>query len=50
MLAASFIAIFVIPAMFYLVEKFTGGKEKKKPREAPEIETAAPRPAGTTET
>jgi len=49
MLAASFIAIFVIPAMFYLVEKFTSRGEKPKP-EVPRIETAAPRPAGSTET
>jgi HAE1 family hydrophobic/amphiphilic exporter-1 len=49
MLAASFIAIFVIPAMFYLVEKFTGGKEKKAAG-PPEIETAEPRTAGTPET
>jgi HAE1 family hydrophobic/amphiphilic exporter-1 len=27
MLAASFIAIFLIPVLFYLVEKFTGGKK-----------------------
>jgi HAE1 family hydrophobic/amphiphilic exporter-1 len=49
MLAASFIAIFVIPAMFYLVEKFTGRK-KTKAKEAPMIETVEPRTAGTTET
>ena len=49
MLAASFIAIFVIPAMFYLVEKFTGRKEKKAAG-PPAIETAEPRTAGTTET
>jgi hypothetical protein len=49
MLAASFIAIFVIPAMFYLVEKFTGGKEKKAAG-PPEIETVEPRTAGTPET
>jgi HAE1 family hydrophobic/amphiphilic exporter-1 len=49
MLAASFIAIFVIPAMFYLVEKFTGRREKK-PLEAPAIERAEPRTADTTET
>jgi HAE1 family hydrophobic/amphiphilic exporter-1 len=28
MLAASFIAIFLIPVLFYLVEKFTGGKKE----------------------
>jgi HAE1 family hydrophobic/amphiphilic exporter-1 len=28
MLTASFIAIFLIPVFFYLVEKFSGGKEK----------------------
>jgi HAE1 family hydrophobic/amphiphilic exporter-1 len=49
MLAASFIAIFVIPAMFYLVEKFTGPKEKKAAA-PPEIETAERRTAGTPET
>ena len=31
MLAASFIAVFLIPVLFYLVEKFTGAKEEKKP-------------------
>jgi HAE1 family hydrophobic/amphiphilic exporter-1 len=38
MLAASFIAIFLIPVLFYLVEKFMGGK--KKAEQAPA--TAAP--------
>lgn len=36
MLAASFIAIFLIPSLFYLVEKFTGKKPVKK------IETSKP--------
>jgi hydrophobic/amphiphilic exporter-1 (mainly G- bacteria), HAE1 family len=49
MLAASFIAIFVIPAMFYLVEKFTGRKETKT-AEVAAMETANARPAGKTET
>jgi multidrug efflux pump len=49
MLAATVIATFLIPAMYYLVEKFTSRGEKPKP-EVPRIETAAPRPAGTTET
>ena len=31
MLAASFIVVFLIPVLFYLVEKFTGAKEEKKP-------------------
>jgi len=48
MLAASFIAIFVIPAMFYLVERFSGRKKKKM--EAPAMETATARHAGRTET
>jgi HAE1 family hydrophobic/amphiphilic exporter-1 len=48
MLAASFIAIFVIPAMFYLVERFSGRKEKKMG--APAMEAATARHAGTTET
>jgi HAE1 family hydrophobic/amphiphilic exporter-1 len=48
MLAASFIAIFVIPAMFYLVERFSGRKKKKT--EAPAMEAATARHAGTTET
>ena len=30
MLAASFIAIFLIPVLFYLVEKFTGGEKQAK--------------------
>jgi len=30
MLAATLIAIFIIPVMFYLVEKLSGGKEEKK--------------------
>jgi hypothetical protein len=34
--------------MFYLVERFSGRKEKKM--EAPAMETAAARHAGTTET
>jgi hydrophobic/amphiphilic exporter-1 (mainly G- bacteria), HAE1 family len=48
MLAASFIAIFLIPALFYLVEKFTGRKGKIKPEE-PHLEAVgASQPAGTT--
>jgi hydrophobic/amphiphilic exporter-1 (mainly G- bacteria), HAE1 family len=31
MLAASFIAVFLIPVLFYLVEKFSGKKQVKKP-------------------
>jgi hydrophobic/amphiphilic exporter-1 (mainly G- bacteria), HAE1 family len=50
MLAASFIAIFVIPAMFYLVEKFSSRKEHKGAK-PPAIETTAPSPpAEATET
>ncbi|MBV9391589.1 MAG: efflux RND transporter permease subunit, partial [Verrucomicrobia bacterium] len=37
MLAASIIAIFLIPVMFYLVEKFSGRKAKMKP-EVPQVE------------
>jgi HAE1 family hydrophobic/amphiphilic exporter-1 len=37
MLTASFIAIFLIPAFFYLVEKFSGGEAKIK-SEAPPVE------------
>jgi HAE1 family hydrophobic/amphiphilic exporter-1 len=48
MLAASFIAIFLIPVLFYLVERFTERKDKAK-AEAPQIEEAgASHPAGTT--
>jgi hypothetical protein len=31
MLAASFIAVFLIPVLFYLVEKFMGKKKEPKP-------------------
>jgi HAE1 family hydrophobic/amphiphilic exporter-1 len=34
MLAASFMGIFLIPVLFYIVEKLTGGKtQTKKPAE-----------------
>src|SRR6267378_3874937 len=42
MLAATSIAIFIIPATFYLVEKFTMRFSRKN---APEISSAAPQPA-----
>jgi multidrug efflux pump len=49
MLAASFIAIFSIPAMFYLVEKFSERKGKVK-AETPQVEGAgASQTASTTE-
>jgi HAE1 family hydrophobic/amphiphilic exporter-1 len=49
MLTASFIAIFLIPVFFYLVEKFSGGKEKIESK-APQLEAAgASHPAPTTE-
>jgi HAE1 family hydrophobic/amphiphilic exporter-1 len=35
MLAASFIAIFLIPVLFYLVERFTGGKKEPAPPSEP---------------
>jgi HAE1 family hydrophobic/amphiphilic exporter-1 len=35
MLAASFIAIFLIPVLYYLVERFTGGKKKPVPASVP---------------
>jgi len=44
MLAASFMAVFLIPILFYIVEKFTGGKtQAKKPAEpaAPATQPAA---------
>jgi hydrophobic/amphiphilic exporter-1 (mainly G- bacteria), HAE1 family len=44
MLAATLIAIFLIPAMFYLVEKFSDRKQKK-PADPPAIETITPGPA-----
>ncbi len=48
MLAASFIAIFLIPVMFYLVEKFTERRKEIKP-EAPLVEeVGASQPGGTT--
>jgi HAE1 family hydrophobic/amphiphilic exporter-1 len=43
MLAASFIAIFLIPVLFYLVEKITGGKpHAKHPPSAPPAPTLSP--------
>ena len=49
MLAASFIAIFSIPAMFYLVVKFSERKGKVK-AETPQVEGAgASQTASTTE-
>ena len=42
MLAASFIAIFLIPVLFYLVEKFMGGKKKAKEPPAAEAPTGEP--------
>jgi flagellar biogenesis protein FliO len=48
MLTASFIAIFLIPAMFYLVERFSERKEKKK-QEAPGVEVGASHAAGTSQ-
>jgi len=43
MLTASFIAIFLIPAFFYLVEKFSGGEAKIK-SEAPPVEGVSAQP------
>ena len=40
MLAATFLAIFLIPAMFYLVERFSPGKNKTDP-EVPAVEQPA---------
>lgn len=40
MLAATFVAIFLIPAMFYLVERFSPGKSKTEP-EVPAVEQPA---------
>ena len=37
MLAASFIAIFLIPVLFYLVEKLSGGKPHPKKAETPAL-------------
>jgi hydrophobic/amphiphilic exporter-1 (mainly G- bacteria), HAE1 family len=48
MLTASFIAIFLIPAMFYLVERFSEGKEKTK-AESPGVEVGATHGAGTSQ-
>jgi hypothetical protein len=48
MLAASFIAIFLIPVLFYLVEKFSDRKREIKPEEPQVEEVGASRPAGTT--
>src|SRR6516162_7625177 len=43
MLTASFIAIFLIPVFFYLVEKFSGGKDKAE-TEAPSVEGVSVQP------
>jgi len=40
MLAATLIAIFIIPATFYVVERLTGGEKKSAPVAAPEEELA----------
>ncbi|HEU0176259.1 MAG TPA: multidrug efflux RND transporter permease subunit [Blastocatellia bacterium] len=40
MLAATLIAIFIIPAIFYVVERLTGGEKKRAPIAAPEEELA----------
>src|SRR5262249_37357161 len=40
MLAASFIAIFLIPVLFYLVEKLTGGKRHQAASSGTELEPA----------
>ncbi len=40
MLAATFVAIFLIPAMFYLVERFSHGKSKTEP-EVPAVDQPA---------
>jgi HAE1 family hydrophobic/amphiphilic exporter-1 len=42
MLAASFIAIFLIPVLYYLVERLTGGKEpSKQPNPPPSLAPVA---------
>src|SRR4029079_3022490 len=38
MLAASFIAIFLIPVLYYLVERFMGGKKAEAEPPEPDIE------------
>jgi multidrug efflux pump len=47
MLAATFIAIFLIPVLFYVVEKLThrNGEGKHQPPSADEVSTS--QPAGT---
>jgi HAE1 family hydrophobic/amphiphilic exporter-1 len=40
MLAATFIAIFLIPVLFYVVERFSTRKSKTGPQ-APEVEQSA---------
>jgi HAE1 family hydrophobic/amphiphilic exporter-1 len=47
MLAATFIAIFIIPPMFYLVEGMTHRKEGDKPKGTPANEVDASLPAGS---
>ncbi len=45
MLAASFIAVFLIPVLFYLVERIKGGKSHAKPAQPPPSSPSAPTPA-----
>jgi hydrophobic/amphiphilic exporter-1 (mainly G- bacteria), HAE1 family len=40
MLAATFLAIFLIPVLFYIVERFSSGKSKKGPQ-VPVVEQPA---------
>ncbi|HEY6070625.1 MAG TPA: efflux RND transporter permease subunit, partial [Chthoniobacterales bacterium] len=42
MLAASFIAVFLIPVLFYLVEKFKGGNKREIAPTAPQFEPPPP--------
>ena len=39
MMAASFVSIFLIPVLFYLVEKYSGGKPHPKKAETPALAT-----------
>ena len=39
MMAASFVAVFLIPVLFYLVEKYSGKKPHPKKTETPVLAT-----------
>jgi len=46
MLAATFIAIFIIPVSFYVVERLRGGREEEAEKQPPPVEREPPAVAG----